>query len=74
MRTVGLKACGGLAVQAHHDTMINWKWAEMGKHGGMVVSKGPAMLTVHWHRDGSVCTAQWWVGSACVRTITPARA
>ncbi len=54
--------------------MIHWKWAEMGKHGGMVVSKGPAMLTVHWERNGNVCTAQWWVGAQCVRTVTPGRA
>ncbi len=53
--------------------MIYWKWAEMGRHGGMVVSKAPVTLTVHWERGGA-CTAQWWFGAQCVRTVTPGQA
>jgi hypothetical protein len=71
---VVLKALASLTDHAKRNVMIHWKWAEMGKHGGMVISKAPAMLTVYWERNGNGCTAQWWVGNQCVRTVTPARA
>ncbi len=53
--------------------MINWKWAELGRQGGMVVSRAPVSLTVQWTRGGR-CTAQWWLGERCVLTVQPASA
>jgi hypothetical protein len=40
----------------------------------MLVSKAPVTLTIHWERGGGACTAQWWFGSQCVRTVTPGQA
>lgn len=52
---------------------MRWMWAEMGAHGGMVISKAPVSLTVHWPRNGG-CVARWWIGSRCVLTVQPAQA
>lgn len=47
---------------------MNWKWAQLGRHGGMMISNGPLSLTVHWPREGG-CVVQWWIAGRFVRDV-----
>jgi hypothetical protein len=46
--------------------MKDWRWAQLGRFGGMVVSTQPISLSVQWPRTGGM-VAQWWVAGRFVR-------